>query len=105
MGRLPGGPQLLYFRDDVFFPPGPGSKSLVDLVLKDRPECDELLLGEFPPPGGEETKPYHLNDLCRSLQAQVVPRDAVLLANSRNNQVPDPTLEIGHVQRFAEFGR
>ena len=63
MGRLPGGPQLLYFRDDVFFPPGLGSELLVDLVLKDRPECDELLLGEFPPPGGEETKPYHLNDL------------------------------------------
>src|SRR5439155_5820201 len=56
VGRLPGGPQLLYCRDDVFFPSGLGSKLLVDLILKNRPECDALLLGEFPPPGGEETK-------------------------------------------------
>ena len=42
---------------------------LVHFALKYRPELGELLLGKFPKPGGEETEPYHLNGLCRSLQA------------------------------------
>jgi hypothetical protein len=59
--------------------------------LKDSPEFAELLLGEFSKPGGEQTKPYHLNDLGSSLQAQVLPRYVVLLAHMGNHKVPDPT--------------
>jgi len=52
---------------------------LVYLGLKYSPEFDELLLSEFPKPCGEETKPYHLNDLCRRRQAQVLPCYVIFL--------------------------
>jgi hypothetical protein len=64
---------------------------LVDLVLHGCPEFAELRLSELPKPCSEEPKPYHLNDLYGSLQAQILPRDVVLLANIRNNIVPYPT--------------
>jgi hypothetical protein len=64
---------------------------LVYFGLKYSPEFDELLLSEFPKSCDEEAKSYHLNDLCRSLQAQVLPRYVVLLSNMRNNNVPYPT--------------
>jgi hypothetical protein len=64
---------------------------LVYFWLQYSPEFGELLLGEFPTPCGEETKPYYLNDLCRRYQAQVLPCYVVLLANMRNNKVPYST--------------
>ena len=64
---------------------------MVYFGLKYSSDFGELLLGEFPKPCGEKTKTYHLNDLCRGRQAQVLPCYVVLLSNIRNNKVPYPT--------------
>ena len=91
VGRWPARPESLYFCDDFFWPTRLGFKLLVNLVLNGCPEFAELRLSELSQPCGEETKPYHLNDLYGSLQAQILPRDVILLANLWNNIVPYPT--------------